>query len=87
MPRKLIASKVYRSLSKRGILELLELSENIDIVEFSIPPKLSGKKVSELGNKICNLIVAVKRGEKVFLARGDTELKKNDTIICIEKRK
>jgi trk system potassium uptake protein TrkA len=87
MPRKLIASKVYRSLSKRGILELLELSENIDIVEFSIPPGLSGKKVSELGNKICNLIVAVKRGEKVFLARGDTELKKDDTVICIEKRK
>ena len=33
------------------------------------------------------LIVAIKRGNEVFLAKGDTELFEGDVIIFVEKKR
>ena len=86
IPRKLLASKVYRQLSKKGFLEIFELSESLDVVERVVSDEMSGKRVSELKNDFCQLIVAIRRGDKTDLAKGDTVLMSGDTIVCIEKR-
>jgi len=88
VPRKLIASKVYRKLSRRGILEVLELSENLDILEIKVE-QTGSFLVKDAKKKLkgtCNLIVAVKRGEEVMLATGDTEIREGDVIICVKRR-
>jgi trk system potassium uptake protein TrkA len=85
IPRKLLASKVYRTLSKRGILDVLELSKDLDIVELKVDSSLVGKKVMEIEKPF--LIVAIKRGNEVFLAKGDTELFEGDVIIFVEKKR
>ena len=87
IPRKLLASKVYRQLSRKGFLEIFELSDSLDVIEMTVPKEFSGKTVSELRDSICGLIVAVKRGNETKLAKGDTILGPDDTVICIEKRK
>jgi len=87
IPRKLLASRVYRQLSRKGFLEVFELSDSLEVVETTVPEKFSGKTVSELKDNICGLIVAVKRGKETKLAKGDTVLLSGDTVICIEKRK
>ncbi len=84
IPRKLLASKVYRQLSHRKFIDLFELSEELEIVEMEVPKKSASKQVRDAN--LCNLIVAVKKGEKVELARGSTVLEEGDTLICIKKR-
>ncbi|TCK05248.1 NAD-binding protein [Phorcysia thermohydrogeniphila] len=87
IPRKLLASKVYRQLSRKGFLEVFELSDSLEVVEMTVPKKFSGKTVSELRDSICGLIVAVKKENETKLAKGDTVLLSGETVICIEKRK
>ncbi|RUM44490.1 MAG: potassium transporter TrkA [Desulfurobacterium sp.] len=87
IPRKLLASRVYRQLSRKGFLEVFELSDSLEVVETTVPEAYSGKTISELKNRTFGLIVAVKRGKETKLAKGNTVLLSGDTIICIEKRK
>ena len=84
VPRKLLASKVYRQLSHRKFIDLFELSEELEIVEMEVPRRSANRQVKDAN--LCNLIVAVKRGEDVELARGSTVLEEGDTLICIKKR-
>ncbi|ADY73936.1 TrkA-N domain protein [Desulfurobacterium thermolithotrophum DSM 11699] len=86
VPRKLLASKVYKKLSKKGVLDIAEISEDIDIVEVEVDSSLSGRKISEAKLKSCRLIIAVKKGEKLFIAKGDTVLENGDKLICIGKK-
>ena len=87
IPRKLLASRVYRQLSRKGFLEVFELSDSLEVVETTVPEAYSGKTISELKNRTFGLIVAVKRGKETKLAKGNTVLLSGDTIICIEKKK
>ena len=81
-PRKVLASKVYRKLSKRSFLEIVELSESVDVVETVVDKETLVKDF-----KRCGLIVAVNRGGEVQLATGLTELKPGDKLICVVERK
>ncbi|WP_456455867.1 NAD-binding protein [Thermovibrio sp.] len=81
-PRKVLASKVYRKLSKRKFLEIVELSERVDVVETVVDKETLVKDF-----KKCGLIVAVSRGGEVQLATGLTELKPGDKLICVVERK
>lgn len=84
IPRKLLASKVYRQLSRKKFIDIFELSEDLEIVEMEVPDRSANKKVKDAG--FCNLIVAVRKGREVELARGNTLLEKGDKLICIKKR-
>lgn len=86
VPRKLLASKVYRQLSRRKYLEIVELSEEIDVVETEVPESRAGKKIKEVGNELCGLVVAIKRKDGVEIAKGETRLEKGDKLICITRR-
>ena len=85
-PRKLLASKVYARLSSRSILELLEISEDLDVVETIVPSDVDGKRVSEISKDLCGLVVAVKRNGEAEIVKGNTVLHEGDTIICVEKK-
>ncbi len=81
-PRKVLASKVYRKLSKRKFFEIVELSEKVDVVETVVD-----KEVMVKDFKNCGLIIAVNRDGKVHLATGLTKLKPGDKLICVVERK
>jgi len=85
-PRKLLASKVYTQLSSKSILEFLEISEDLDIVEKMVSEKMDGVKVSEMDRDYCGLIIAVKRDREAEIVKGDTILHSGDIIVCVEKR-
>jgi len=84
IPRKILASKVYSILSVKNFVEILELSENLEVVEFEVSQKEHGKTVKE--SNVCNLIVAVKREDGTEIAKGDTKLRKGDILICVKSR-
>ena len=84
IPRKLLASKVYRQLSRKKFVDIFELSEDLEIVEMEVPEKSTNKKVKDSG--FCGLIVAVRKNGEVELARGNTFLERGDKLICIKKR-
>ncbi|WP_456436361.1 NAD-binding protein [Thermovibrio ammonificans] len=88
VPRKLIASKVYRSLSKRAVLEFLELAENLDVIEIRVSAERSFKvkEAKQFLKGECNLIIAIKRGNTVLLATGETVIEPGDTVICVKRR-
>jgi len=81
-PRKVLAAKVYRQLSRRKFLEIVELSDNLDVVEIDVE-KESLVKDSD----VCGLIVAVKRDGETEIATGSTLLKPKDKLICVVERK
>jgi len=81
-PRKVLAAKVYRELSKRKFLEIVELSENLDVVETVVE---KGGAVKEIGT--CGLIIAVKRDGETQIATGSTVLKPGDRLICVVERR
>ncbi|RUM87149.1 MAG: potassium transporter TrkA, partial [Thermovibrio sp.] len=84
VPRKLLASKVYRLLSRRKFLEIFELSRDLEVVEVKVDKELDGKKIKE--SDLCYLVVAVKGRRGTEIAKGDTPLHEGDTLICIKKR-
>jgi trk system potassium uptake protein TrkA len=77
-----LAAKVYRELSKRKFLEIVELSENLDVVETVVE---KGGAVKEIGT--CGLIIAVKRDGETQIATGSTVLKPGDRLICVVERR
>ncbi len=81
-PRKVLASKVYRKLSKRKFFEIVELSEKVDVVETVVDEEVMVKDF-----KNCGLIIALNRDGKVQLATGLTKLKPGDKLICVVERK
>ena len=84
IPRKLLASKVYRQLSHRKFIDIFELSEDLEVVEIKVPEKSLNRQIKDAN--LCNLIVAVKKKSGTELAKGDTLLEAGDTLICIKKR-
>ena len=84
VPRKLLASKVYRQLSRRKFIDIFELSEDLEIVEVEVTENSADKQVKDA--ELCDLIVAVKKVDGVELARGDTLLKEGDKLICIKRK-
>jgi len=87
VPRKLIASKVYRSLSHRGLSEMFELRENVEVFEKELGEEFDGKLLSDIPSKDCPLILGIKRGSDVNIAVGNSVLKRGDVIICIREVK
>jgi len=81
-PRKVLAAKVYRQLSKKRFLEIVELAENLDVVETVVESQTLVKD----SNK-CGLIIAVKRDGETEIATGSTLLKPGDRLICVVERK
>jgi trk system potassium uptake protein TrkA len=84
VPRKLLASKVYRMLSRKKLLEIFELSKDLEVVELEVSDKNDGKRLKDAN--LCNLVVAVKNETGTEIAKGDTLLHKGDVLICIKKR-
>ncbi len=84
IPRKLLASKVYRQLSHRKFIDIFEISEDLEVVEIKVPEKSLNRQIKDAN--LCNLIVAVKKKSGTELAKGDTLLEAGDTLICIKKR-
>ncbi len=85
VPRKLIASKVYRNLSHRGLVEMFELQENIEVFEKELGEEFDGKLLSDIPQKECPLVLGVKREDEIEIAIGNTMLRKGDVIICIRE--
>lgn len=84
VPRKLLASKVYRMLSRKKFLEIFELSKDLEVVEMEVSDKNDGRQLKDA--ELCNLVVAVKGRNGTEVARGNTLLHKGDVLICIKKR-
>jgi len=85
VPRKLIASKVYRNLSHRGLVEMFELQENIEVFEKELGEEFDGKLLSDIPQKECPLVLGIKREDEIEIAIGNTMLRKGDVIICIRE--
>ncbi len=81
-PRKVLAAKVYRQLSRRKFIEIVELSENLEVVETVVE-----KETLVKDSKMCGLIIAVRRDRETEIATGSTLLKPGDRLICVVERK
>ena len=81
-PRKVLAAKVYRQLSRRKFLEIVELSENLDVVETVVEDESLVKD-----SRKCGLIIAVRRNCDTEIATGSTLLKPGDKLICVIERR
>ncbi|WP_456397455.1 NAD-binding protein [Desulfurobacterium sp.] len=86
VPRKLLASRVYTTLSSKSLLDVFELRENIEILEMQVGSEWDGKQISEIKCKECPLVLALKRGNDIQVVGGDTVVKKGDILICIRQR-
>ncbi len=85
VPRKLIASKVYRNLSHRGLVEMFELQENVEVFEKELGKEFEGRLLSDIPTKECPLVLGIKRENEVEIAIGNTVLREGDVIICIRE--
>jgi len=84
IPRKLLASKVYREISLRGVLELLEFG-GIDIFELEVSKKLAGKTVYEIRKDLKGVVAFIRKEKEIKIARGSTILDEGDVLICVRK--
>jgi len=86
VPRKLLASRVYTTLSSKSLLDVFELRDNLEIVEIEVGKEWDGKKIMEIKCKECPLVLALKRGTEIEVVGGDTVVKEGDILICIREK-
>ncbi len=70
------------------VMKLLRLMKAVgemkgDIAVLEIESKIDGKRVSQIKLPENTIIAVVKRGEKLFVVRGDTEIRRGDLLYVL----
>jgi len=90
-PEKDMGEKVARSLISSNILDFLEVSPDISIIEIPAPDFLVGKNLIELNlrHKYGVTIISIKNGKNEIIAPPDVSYRfaKDDILILIGKNK
>ena len=82
-PEEFVGIKLANLLSRPGINELTELTEEFRIFEFKLPPLWNRRAISEINmrRKYKLSIVFIKRNEEVYYPEPDFELVEGDTLV------
>jgi len=82
-PDEFVGNKLASMLSKPGINELVELTEEFKIFEMKLPEVWQDKQIQEvnLRKKYKLSIVFIKRGNKVLSPEPEMELLAGDTLV------
>ena len=82
-PEEFVGSKLANLLSRPGINELTELTEEFKIFEFKLPVAWEEKLISEINmrRKYKLSIVFIKRGEDVFYPEPEFKLIAGDVLV------
>lgn len=89
-PERDMGKRVAHNLVSNSVLDYIELSPEISIVEVAVPRKLYGKSLQEtdLRAKYEINVVAIKRGCKLFVSPLPTErFAEDDVIVVVGSRK
>jgi len=82
-PEEFVGKKLASLLSKPGINELVDLTEDFKIFEMIVPESWQNKKVSDLNirKKYKITIVFIQRKDQIISPEAETELYAGDTLI------
>lgn len=82
-PEDYVGKKLASLLSKPGINELVDLTEDFKIFEIQTPEEWQGKNIAELNirRKYKISIIFIKRKNKIISPESDTELLEGDELI------
>ncbi len=90
-PEKDMGERVARSLISSNVIDFLEVSHEVSIIEIPTPDMLVGKSLKELNlrHKYGVTIISLKTGDDKILAPPDIDYKfnKDDVLILIGKNK
>ncbi len=86
VPRKLLASRVYTTLSSKSLLDVFELRDNIEIIEIKVDKEWNEKRIADIKYKDCPLILALKRQTEIQVVDGNTQVREGDILICIREK-
>ena len=85
-PEAQLAADIERIVGVPGALDAEEFAEGaVRLVEYRLEPDspLAGRRISELHLPHSALIVAVRRGDGMFIPRGDSRLEAGDRTVVI----
>ena len=82
-PDEFVGSKLASMLSKPGVNELVELTEDFKIFEMQLPESWNNREIKDINirKKYKLSIVFVKRGKKVISPEPETILLEGDTLV------
>lgn len=82
-PDEFVGSKLASMLSKPGINELVDLTDEFKIIEMNVPEVWQNKAILDLNlrRKYKLSIVFIKRGNKVMSPEAETVLLDGDTLV------
>lgn len=82
-PEEFVGSKLASMLSKPGINELVELTEEFKIFEMKLPDAWANKKIEDINlrKKYKLSIVFIKRNREVLSPEPDIELMEGDSLV------
>ncbi|MGN0960604.1 MAG: potassium channel family protein [Christensenellales bacterium] len=82
-PEEFVGSKLASMLSKPGINELVELTDEFKIFEMKLPDVWANKQIQDINirKKYKLSIVFIKRDKEVLSPEPEMELKEGDTLV------
>ena len=82
-PEEFVGSKLASMLSKPGVHELVELTDDFKIFEMKLPESWAGKKIEDVNirKKYKLSIVFIKRGKEVLIPEPEMDLIEGDTLV------
>ena len=85
-PEKDMGAKVARSLVSNNVLDLIELTPDISIVEITTDAHMTGKSLRQLDLRAKHgvTVLAIKRGREILVPpAADVTLRNNDILVVI----
>ncbi len=85
-PERDMGFRVARNLVSSSILEYIELSQDVGMLEMVVPQKMVGKELRQLDlrNRFNINVIAIKRGEHVNITpRADDCIEKDDVLVVV----
>ncbi|HAA90351.1 MAG: TrkA-N domain protein [Thermoanaerobacterales bacterium 50_218] len=85
-PIKIAASQVRYALESRKFRHRFSPNEDLELVEFEVPPGLQGKKISQLQIEGRFRIAGVVRHGEGIIPGDDFVLQAGDTVLCLVEK-
>ncbi len=86
-PERAVGARLAARLSRRGLLEVLPLGDDVEITELRAPEALAGRTLKELGlpRRFQVTVLAVRRGSpqsgRVLLADANLRIEAGDVLV------
>lgn len=88
-PERDMGFRVARNLISSNILEYIELSSEVGMIEIVVPTKMIGKELRQLDlrNRFNINVIAIKHGEDVNITpKADDRIDKDDVMVIVGKK-